>query len=268
MKNFKTFSLGIAMLISFVTFAQEATPFKTYNTERTITGTVSEGGLPLPGVSVIVKGTTQGTQTDLDGKYKIKAKTGEELVFSFIGMKSKTVKVEGHDSINVTLVNETVQQDQVVLRCMGIKKRQDRVTNSTTPVKYFTLIENTNAVESTAGKASGVQVDTTSKGENPNSKTIFRCGRSINSSNKALVLIDNKIVSSKAVEQLNPDYVESVNVIKGKQGAALYGEQGANGVILINTKSNLSDKDKKKLKALLDKDAGNTKPLAQKEAAE
>ncbi|RTY93435.1 VWA domain-containing protein [Flavobacterium sp. GT3R68] len=131
MKNLKTFSLVLTMLISFLTFGQKD---KAVIGEKTITGIVSDASGPLPGANVAVKGTSRGTQTNLEGKYSIKAKTGEILVFSFIGMKQKTVKIGTASTINVKLENAVALQE-VVVTSMSIKRkskemRSDQIQNA------------------------------------------------------------------------------------------------------------------------------------------
>jgi len=242
MERIKTFSLGIAMLISFLAFGQE----------KTITGTVTEGGLPLPGVSVVVKATTRATQTDMDGKYSIKAKTGETLVFSFIGMKDQSVTVGASNLINVVMVAETTALENVVVTAVGIKKRQDAITSSNQVVKARELRQsaNPNVVQNLNGKVSGVQVTNGSK----NTKIVLRGSRSHNQNNQALIVVNNQIVSAETLQKLKPKTIESTKVLKGAQGAALYGEQGVNGVIIVKTLANLSEKEQKNLDNLLKAD--------------
>lgn len=133
MKNLKTFSLALTMLISFLTFGQKD---KTVTSaEKTITGIVSDAAGPLPGANVIVKGTTRGTQTNLEGKYSIRAKTGEILVFSYIGAKEKTVKIGTSTTINVKLEENSAALEEVVVTAMAIKKKSKKVSYSTTQIQ-------------------------------------------------------------------------------------------------------------------------------------
>lgn len=221
------FTLLLAFSMQF-SFAQE----------KTVTGTVTEGGLPLPGVSVVIKGTTRGTQTDMDGKYSIKAKTGEVLVFSFIGMKDSSATVGASNSVNVAMTTVAKELENVVIGAMGIKKRQDAQTSSNQVVKSkeITQASQPNVIQSLAGKVSGLQINTTSNGVSASTKVVLRGSRSITGNNEALVVIDNAISSLSVLGTLPPETIESVNIIKGQQGGALYGEQGANGVIIVTTK--------------------------------
>lgn len=221
------FALLLAFSMQF-SFAQE----------KTITGTVTEAGLPLPGVSVVVKGTTQGTQTDMDGNYTIKAKAGQSLVFSFIGMKDQTIAVGASNKMNVAMAAESTTIEDVVVTAVGIKKRQDAITSSNQVVKAKELTQaaNPNVVQSLAGKVSGLQINTTNNGVNATTRIVLRGNRSISGNNQALVVIDNVISSAAVLQNLAPELIESTNILKGAQGAALYGEQGVNGVIIVNTK--------------------------------
>ena len=242
MEKIKTFSLSIVMLMGFLAFGQE----------KTITGKVTEAGLPLPGVSVVLKKTTRATQTDMDGNYSIKAKTGEILVFSYIGMKEQAITVGTSNIINVILVAETTALENVVVTAVGIRKRQDAITSSNQVVKARELRQsaNPNLVQSLNGKVSGVQVTNGSK----DTRIILRGSRSHNQNNQALIVVNNQIVSAETLQNLKPETIESTNVLKGAQGAALYGEQGVNGVIVVKTLANLSEKEQKKLDKLLKDD--------------
>nr|WP_294934408.1 SusC/RagA family TonB-linked outer membrane protein [uncultured Flavobacterium sp.] len=221
------FALLLAFSMQF-SFAQE----------KTVTGKVTEAGLPLPGVSVVVKGTTRGTQTDMDGNYTIKAKTGEVLVFSFIGMKDATATVGAANKVDIAMISDAEVIETVVVTAVGIKKRVDAITSSTQQVKSKELTQaaNPNVVQSLAGKVAGLQINTTNNGVNATTRIVLRGNRSITSNNQALVVIDNVISSATVLQNLSPELIESTNILKGAQGSALYGEQGVNGVIIVNTK--------------------------------
>ncbi|HSD14844.1 MAG TPA: SusC/RagA family TonB-linked outer membrane protein [Flavobacterium sp.] len=221
------FALLLAFSMQF-SFAQE----------KTITGTVTEGGLPLPGVSVVVKGTTRGTQTDMDGNYTIKAKTGEVLVFSFIGMKDSSQTVGASNKMDVGMAAESTTLENVVVTAVGIKKRQDQITSSNQVVKAKELTQaaNPNVVQSLAGKVTGLQINTTNNGVNATTRIVLRGNRSISGNNQALVVIDNVVSTASILQAMAPEMIESTNILKGAQGAALYGDMGVNGVIVVTTK--------------------------------
>lgn len=230
------FKWNLTVLLVFlmqVVFAQE----------KTISGVVTEGGVPLPGVSVVVKGTTNGTQTDLDGNYSIKAKAGDALVYSFVGMKEQTIIVGSQTKVNIAMQAEATQLTELVVGAMGIKRKPDEITTANQVVKAreLTQASNPNVVQSLAGKVSGLQINTTSNGLTPGTDIILRGYRSISADNGALVVIDNVISTSGILSSLDPNTIESINVIKGANGAALYGSLGGNGVIVVTTKKGGKD---------------------------
>lgn len=242
MEKIKIFSLSIAMLMGFLAFGQE----------RTLTGTVTEAGLPLPGVSIVVKATTRGTQTDMNGKYSIKAKTGETLVFSFIGMKDQSITVGSKDIYNVTMSSETTALESVVVTAVGIERKKNSTGSSkrTRKAKELSLSSNPNVMQALTGKVSGMQISSSSKDK----RIVLNGNRSVNQNKKALLVVNDQIVSEETLKKIKPEAIESTNVLKGVQGSALYGEQGANGVIIIKTLANLSEKEQKKLDKLLKND--------------
>lgn len=164
------FSLGIAMLISFLTYGQE----------RTITGTVSDLTGPLPGANVTVKGTTRKTQTDYDGKYSIKAKAGEVLVFNFIGYFESQVIVGSASTVNVVLKENAAQLDEVVVTgALGVQKKKEAITYSSQVVKSNAMTHggNPNVVQALKGKVSGLQVNTVAN--NGSTKIVIRGAKSL-----------------------------------------------------------------------------------------
>ncbi|CAM3583465.1 hypothetical protein FSS13T_23400 [Flavobacterium saliperosum S13] len=208
---------------------------------KSVSGVVTEGGLPLPGVSVVVKGTTRGTQTDMDGYYSIDVAQGEELVFSFIGMKDVKLKVNSKVH-NVAMPAESAMLENVVVTALGIKKRQDEITSSNQvfSAKELTQAANPNIVQSLAGKVEGLQI-TPSNGVNANTRIVLRGNRSISGNNQVLVVIDGVISDADALTKIDASELLSSTVLKGAQGAALYGEAGANGVLIITTKKSLQE---------------------------
>ena len=217
----------LLVLVAQITFAQE----------RTVSGVVSDNaGLPLPGVSVLVKGTQTGTQTDFDGKYSIRATPSQILVFSYIGMKTQELAASS-TNLNLTLKDDSIELEGVVVGALGIKRNKNALTSATQVVssKELTQAANPNVVQSLVGKVSGLQINKSSSGVNGTNRIVLRGSRSITGNNEALVVIDNAISTSAALQLLPPELIESVNVIKGMQGAALYGEQGVNGVIIVTT---------------------------------
>ncbi|MFV8355303.1 SusC/RagA family TonB-linked outer membrane protein [Flavobacterium sp. XS1P32] len=225
--KFNGFLVLLLVLVAQITFAQE----------RAVSGVVSDNaGLPLPGVSVLVKGTKSGTQTDFDGKFSIKATPSQVLVFSYLGMKTQEIAASS-SNVSVKLMDDSVQLEGVIVGALGIKRNKNALTSAMQVVasKELTQAANPNVVQSLVGKVSGLQINKSTNGVNATNRIVLRGTRSITGNNEALVVIDNSISSSATLQQLPPELIESINVIKGMQGGALYGEQGVNGVIIVTT---------------------------------
>ncbi|GLB48825.1 SusC/RagA family TonB-linked outer membrane protein [Neptunitalea lumnitzerae] len=228
--KFSGFLTLLLVLIVQLGFAQE----------KTITGTVVDpDGLPLPGTTVQVKGKSTGTQTDFDGNYSITATEGDVLVFSYIGFKSFEAPVGSSSTVDVTMQMDAEQLGEVVVTgALGIKRKQEELTAAQEVVKAEKLTQagQPDAVVALTGKVSGLNITTTSSGVNETTRVVLRGGRSISGNNEALVVIDGVISSLNFLKSIDPNSIASVNVIKGANGAALYGSAGSNGVIVVETK--------------------------------
>lgn len=243
------------MLITFLNFGTINHSSVSTN-YKTITGIVSDAIGPLAGVNVLVKGTKNATTTDFDGKYSITANEGDILEFTYTGMKKVSLTVGKSNIVNVLMKEENLTQNEVVVTgALGIKKRKDAITSSYTVVKAEEIAQsaNPNVVQSLAGKVSGLQINTTNNGVNPTTRIVLRGNRSISGNNQALIVVDNVIVDASVLQSMPPEWIESTNVIKGAQGAALYGSQGANGAIIVITKSSLAKEEKELLDDKLSK---------------
>jgi len=226
----------------------------TFAQEKTVSGTVTESsGQPLPGASVVVRGSTSGTQTDFDGKFAIKAKVGDILVFSYVGMEAKTVTVGASNTVNVTL-EEGLQLEEVIVTAQGIKREKKALGYAVAEVGSEQLEQRAEGDigRVLAGKASGVQITQQSGVSGSGTSIIIRGLSSFSGSNQPLFIVDGVPFSSDTNAQgdfvdgnngssrfldLDPNNIESVNVLKGLAAATLYGTQGRNGVILITTKN-------------------------------
>jgi TonB-linked SusC/RagA family outer membrane protein len=228
------FTLLVALSMQF-SFAQE----------KTVTGTITDGKLPLPGANVVIKGTTNGVSTDMEGKFSIKAKAGDVLVVSFTGYDNKTLTVGAANNYKVALSEQATVLTEVVVGAMGIKRVKDAVVSAqkTVGAKELTQAANPNAIQSLTGKVSGLVINTVNNGVNADTRIVLRGIRSLTGNNQALIVIDGAVSSATVLAQIPPEIIDNVNVIKGAQGAALYGEQGVNGAILVTTKKG-SNKDK------------------------
>ncbi|MGS2737789.1 SusC/RagA family TonB-linked outer membrane protein [Sinomicrobium sp. M5D2P17] len=215
--------------------------------QTAVSGTVTDNSGPLPGVNVVVKGTTVGTTTDFDGNYSIDASSGDILVFSYIGYRTLEKTVSG-TTLDIVLEEDTQQLDEVVLIGYGQVKKKD-ATGSVTTVKSDDF--NNGMVVSPdqliAGKTAGVQI-TTSGGEPGAGANIrIRGGASLNASNDPLIVIDGVPVDKEGVAGIsnplnivNPNDIESFTVLKDASAAAIYGSRASNGVIIITTKKGSS----------------------------
>lgn len=227
-----------------------------------VTGTVTDpAGEPMVGVFVMVQGTTTGVSTDIDGKYSLNAPANGTLVFSVMGMKDAVVGVNNKSVINITMQEDAVALDDVVVTAMGIKKERKALGYSVTEMSSKELLKNkqTNVVNSLAGKVAGVNVTQSGGAAGAGSSIIIRGGNSVNESrdNQPLFVVDGIIYDNSTVNggnsgtdgvtktattfsnrvmDINPEDIESMSVLKGAAAAALYGSRAADGVIVITTK--------------------------------
>ena len=249
------FSGILTLLLAFVvqlTFAQE----------KTISGTVSDdSGLPLPGATVLVKGTSSGTSSDFDGKYSIKVDQGQTLVFSFVGYTTKEVAVGTSNTINVTLQEDAEALEEVVVTALGIKREERSLGYAAQGVKGGDLTEarESNLSNALSGKIAGVQVTSTSGSVGASSRIVLRGNSSITGNNEPLYIVDGSPLDNSAsgstadpfggvdlpngVADISPDNIESIQVLKGPSAAALYGLRASNGVIIITTKKGTKGKN-------------------------
>lgn len=222
----------LLVLVVQMTFAQE----------QTITGTVvDQDGLPLPGVNVLIKGTTQGVQTDFDGNYSISAEPTDILVFSFVGLKKAEFQVSSFDTnvIDVTLEPDSAQLEEVVVTALGIERKPKELSYSVAALdnEELTKTRSINAATAMVGKVSGLQINTIGNGVNPNTRVVLRGNRSLLGNNQALIVVDGYPTSRGVLDRINPDDIAEMTVLKGANASALYGSEAANGVIVIKTKS-------------------------------
>jgi TonB-linked SusC/RagA family outer membrane protein len=224
-----------------------------------VTGKVSsDEGEALPGVNVLLKGTTTGTTTDASGVYSLNVpEEGGTLVFSFIGFKTQEVQVTNQTTVDVVLASDAETLNEVVVTALGIQKEKKALGYSVTEVKgeEFTQAREVNIANALSGKIAGVSVTGMSTGPGGSSRVIIRGNGSLTGANQPLYVIngmpmDNttpggspttnegsrNIDRGDGISGINPDDIESITVLKGGTSAALYGSRAANGVILITTK--------------------------------
>lgn len=238
--------------------------------EREITGTVTskEDGTALPGVTVMVKGLSTGTATDIDGKYILKAGANDVLVFSFIGMKKVEVPVNGRSIVNVALESDAQVMDEVMVVAYGTTKKQS-FTGSADVVKSDLLEKRQSSSITTAiqGAVAGVSVINNTAQPGEDAKIRIRGVGSLNSSSEPLWVVDG-IPYDGLLNSLNPDDIESMTVLKDAASAALYGARAANGVILVTTKKGKAGAPQVSLKAMWGSSSRAVKEYKKVHAAE
>lgn len=201
-----------------------------------VKGTVTdESGVPLPGVNVVIEGTTRGSVTNIDGNYEIQANPDDVLVYSFIGYKSQSVKVAKQTVISIKLASSDLNVDEVVIVGYGTVKKSD-LTGSVTSVKSDELMASapSSIQQALQGKAAGVLI-TSGNGVNSTPNIRIRGNRSIGATNDPLFVVDGFPLTG-GLESINPNDVQSVEILKDASATAIYGARGANGVILVTTK--------------------------------
>jgi TonB-linked SusC/RagA family outer membrane protein len=200
---------------------------------------IEENGEPIPGASVLVKGTTIGTAADVNGEYTLSVPANSTLVFSFIGYESKEVNVENQTSINVTLEPTLSDLQEVVVVGYGTQRRSD-LTGSVSSVKseQLTAYPAIDAVQALQGRAAGVQIQATNGAPGADLKIRVRGGTSINASSDPIFVVDGFVGAAMPP----PEDISSVEVLKDASATAIYGSRGANGVIMITTKRGATGK--------------------------
>ena len=223
---------------------------------------VDKGGEAVIGANILVKGTSTGAVTDLDGNYTLSVSPNATLVFSYIGMKSQTVAVNNRKQIDVTLEDEAKAIDAVVVTALGIKRSQKALSYNVQEVKSdaLTAVKDANFMNALSGKVAGVNINTSAAGVGGATRVVMRGVKSINSDNNALYVIDGVPIfnvnngstsgefssqpGGEGISDINPDDIESMSVLSGPAAAALYGSSAAQGVILITTKKGKEGKVK------------------------
>jgi TonB-linked SusC/RagA family outer membrane protein len=217
-----------------------------FSQEKTLNGKVTDiNGQPIPGVSVILKGTLQGASSDFDGMYQIKSNINSEsvLVFSYIGMSTIEEKINGRGTINVTMEESTEALKEIIVIGYGAQQKKD-ITGSVSLVNSEVFEQRTNAQIGSLlqGQATGVEVLANSGKPSAGLSIRIRGTNSITSGSEPLYVVDG--VPTTDTRSINPADIDAISVLKDASSAAIYGAQGANGVVLITTKRGTTDKPK------------------------
>ena len=246
----KFYVLIVVLGLSSTSFAQ-----------NNISGRVLEKdtGIPLIGVTIIIKNTSKGTTTDFDGHYQLKDVNAHEvLVFSYLGYETQEIEVGNQTTINVSLDSDAQQMDEVVITALNIQRDKESLGYSVSQVsaEEVNVAKENNVMNSLSGKVSGLQISQGNTGVDGSSRILLRGVTTINGSNRPLVVVDGIPISSDAgggsqwggvdrgdaLSDINPDDVASISVLKGAGAAAAYGSLGMHGVILITTKTGAKKK--------------------------
>ncbi|WP_460189146.1 SusC/RagA family TonB-linked outer membrane protein [Urechidicola sp. KH5] len=243
----------VLALIAQISFAQT----------KTITGNVTDETGPLPGVSIVVKGTNNGTETDFDGKYSIEAASGDVLQFSFVGMASQEISVGESNEINVVLESDNML-DEVIVTALGISKQEKAIGYAVQKVEgeQISQAKEVNIVNALQGQVAGVQIQGSPSAIGGSARITIRGANSFLGNNQPLFVVDgvpinnaNYASSSQqrgfgggaydygdGAADIDPANIETMSVLKGAAATAIYGSRGANGVILITTKTGKAQK--------------------------
>ena len=251
MKKILQLTVLLTLMLVQITFAQDR------QVKGKVTDETTNAG--LPGVAVKVKGTTKGTTTDSDGNYKINVAEKGILIFSSVGFGTKEMPVGNGTEINVGLAESTNNIDEVVVTALGISRDKKALGYSVQKIegKDLTVARETNVVNSLAGRIAGVVINRTSGGPGSSSRVVIRGERSLLGNSQPLYVVDGVPINNAqpgqtgefggsdagdGIGNLNPDDIESMDVLKGGAAAALYGSLGQNGVIMITTKKGTANK--------------------------
>lgn len=242
-KTIKHAMLSLCFLFSGLLFAQ-----------KSVNGTITDqDGVPLPGATIVVLETNDGATTDFDGNYSISAAEGTTLEISFVGYETQQVVV-GSDSTYSVSLQEGNALDEIVVTALGIKREEKTLTYASQTVSSESLNQarDMNFANSLNGRAAGVEIRKSSSGAGGSTRIVLRGNKSLTGDSQPLIVIDGVpmvnnrggqpgmwggIDSGDGLSQINPDDIESINILKGANASILYGSQGANGVVLITTKS-------------------------------
>lgn len=267
--NKKGFCLIFSLLLFAVGGSSYASTFHSVNQEQdnviSVSGTVKDtNGEPLVGVSVLIKGISSGTVTDLNGNFSINVSVGNILEFSYIGYTTQSVTILNANALNIILIEDTELLEEVVVTALGIKREQKALSYNVQEVKGDALlsVKDVNPINSLAGKVAGVDINTSASGIGGATRVVMRGTKSITKDNNALYVIDGVPIfnnnrgaldenteysnpsGGEGISDLNPEDIESMSVLTGPSAAALYGSSAANGVIIITTKKGVAGKPK------------------------
>ena len=227
-----------------------------------IAGRVTDqNGVPLVGVSILVKGSARGTTTDVSGRFVLRIEPGDVLVASYLGYESVEVAADSRTGVEIRMQESSKALDAVVVTALGIKRSEKALSYNVQGVKGedMNIVKDANFMNSLAGKVAGVSINASAGGVGGATRVVMRGTKSISGNNNALYVIDGVpilnvtggsvdseygLAGGEGISDINPEDIESVNVLTGPSAAALYGSAAANGVVLINTRKGSAGKPK------------------------
>ncbi|WP_179339311.1 SusC/RagA family TonB-linked outer membrane protein [Winogradskyella ludwigii] len=225
----------VTLLFSVMIFAQDS---------YTIKGTVTSAAdnMPIPGANIIIAETTTGATTDFDGNYQLQVKKGDVVKFSYVGYVTQDVIIDAQTTINVQLVEDTSALEEVVVVGYGTRKKS-HLTGSVSSIggKDVAAVQVTRVDEALAGKLSGVLIQNQDGSPGAAPKIQIRAASSISGASSPLIVVDGFPISG-GLETVNPNDIESLEILKDAASSAIYGSRGANGVVLVTTKKGKSGK--------------------------
>ncbi len=198
----------------------------------------------LPGVSVRIAGSQSGTLTNENGEFRINARPGQMLLFSFVGFLNQSVKVPASGDMNIKLEQDELSLNEVVITAGGLTAQRRELGSQSTTLKSQELTQGrpTSVASSLAGRVPGLLVMGVSSGVNPAFRLVLRGNRSLTGNNQALVIIDNMISTNDILANMNPEDIDDIQVLNGAGAAALYGSDASNGALIVTTKKGKSGK--------------------------
>ena len=240
----------------------EKRPQKQAGRDDMIAGRVTDqNGVPLVGVSILVKGSARGTTTDVSGRFVLRIEPGDVLVASYLGYESVEVAADSRTGVEIRMQESSKALDAVVVTALGIKRSEKALSYNVQGVKVedMNIVKDANFMNSLAGKVAGVSINASAGGVGGATRVVMRGTKSISGNNNALYVIDGVpilnvtggsvdseygLAGGEGISDINPEDIESVNVLTGPSAAALYGSAAANGVVLINTRKGSAGKPK------------------------
>ena len=240
----------------------EKRPQKQAGRDDMIAGRVTDqNGVPLVGVSILVKASARGTTTDVSGRFVLRIEPGDVLVASYLGYESVEVAADSRTGVEIRMQESSKALDAVVVTALGIKRSEKALSYNVQGVKGedMNIVKDANFMNSLAGKVAGVSINASAGGVGGATRVVMRGTKSISGNNNALYVIDGVpilnvtggsvdseygLAGGEGISDINPEDIESVNVLTGPSAAALYGSAAANGVVLINTRKGSAGKPK------------------------